>query len=58
VEPNSLIPTFADEFGWLSRFAAKLIGPLLLSSTRREKKYLARDVTCEPKRIMERRNWA
>jgi hypothetical protein len=48
----------ADEFGWLSRIARKLIGPVRLWSTRREKKRLARVVTYEPKRIIERRNWA
>jgi len=48
----------ADEFGWVSRFASKLIGPVMLWTTRREEKRLARGVTYEPKMIIERRNWA
>ena len=48
----------AEEFGWLSRAAARAIGPLLLWTTRREEKRLARGKTYEPKVIIERRNWA
>jgi radical SAM superfamily enzyme YgiQ (UPF0313 family) len=47
----------AEEFGWLSRAAARLAGPLLLWATRREEKRLARGKTYEPKMILERRNW-
>ena len=48
----------ADEFGWWSRTAAKLIGPVVLWTARREEKRLARGVTYEPRMIVERRNWA
>jgi radical SAM superfamily enzyme YgiQ (UPF0313 family) len=48
----------ASEFGWLSRAAAKFVGPLLLWASRREEKQLARGKTYEPKVIIERRNWA
>jgi len=46
------------EFGLWSRVTAKLAGPVMLWSTRREEKRLARGVTYEPKMIIERRNWA
>ena len=49
---------FAKEFGWMSRAAAKFIGPLVLWASRREEKRLARGKTYEPKVIIERRNWA
>src|SRR5579871_477057 len=48
----------SDEFGWWSEVAAKLMGPVMLWSTRREEKRLARGITYEPKMIVERRNWA
>ena len=55
---HTLRHDLAEEFGWWSRAAAKLIGPVLLWTTRREEKRLARGVTYEPKMIIERRNWA
>jgi radical SAM superfamily enzyme YgiQ (UPF0313 family) len=45
------------EFGLVSRVVAPLLGPLLLWSTIREERRLARGVTCEPKPLLERRNW-
>ena len=41
----------------MSRLAANLAGPVLLWTTRREDKRLARGVTYEPPTILERRNW-
>lgn len=55
---HTLRRDLAEEFGWWSRAAAKVIGPVLLWTTRREEKRLARGVTYEPKMIVERRNWA
>jgi len=48
---------FQIEFGAPSKTAAALLGPLLLWSSRREEKRLARGKTYEPKPIVERRNW-
>jgi radical SAM superfamily enzyme YgiQ (UPF0313 family) len=45
------------EFGLVSRLASNLAGPVLLWTTIREEKRLARGVTYEPETIMERRNW-
>ncbi len=45
------------EFGWMSRVAARALGPVLLWSTRREEKRLAAGHTYEPSTIIERRNW-
>jgi hypothetical protein len=45
------------EFGFASRLTARLLGPLLLWTTRREEKRLARGQTYEPNTIIERRNW-
>ncbi len=55
---HTLRRELAEEFGWWSRATAKVIGPVLLWTTRREEKRLARGVTYEPKMIIERRNWA
>jgi len=55
---HALRRDMAEEFGWWSRAAAKVMGPVLLWTTRREEKRLARGVTYEPKMIVERRNWA
>jgi len=55
---HALRRDLASEFGWLSRAAAKFVGPLLLWASRREEKQLARGKTYEPKVIIERRNWA
>lgn len=45
------------EFGVVSRLASAFLGPLLLWTSKREEKRLARGVTYEPKTIVERRNW-
>jgi len=55
---HALRRDLASEFGWLSRAAAKFVGPVLLWASRREEKQLARGKTYEPKVIIERRNWA
>jgi radical SAM superfamily enzyme YgiQ (UPF0313 family) len=47
----------ASEFGFASRLTAKILGPLLLWTTRREEKLLANGKTYEPETIIERRNW-
>jgi hypothetical protein len=44
------------EFGPLTRLAAAL-GPVMLWSSRREQRRLARGVTYEPGTVIERRNW-
>jgi len=46
------------EFGAMSRVLSAAMGPVLLWSTRREDRRLARGVTYEPPTILERRNWA
>lgn len=45
------------EFGLASKVAARLLGPLLLWTTRREERRLAAGQTYEPETIIERRNW-
>lgn len=54
---RSLRREMAKEFGLRSRLAAGLLGPLLLWTTRREEKRLARGKTYEPETFIERRNW-
>jgi radical SAM superfamily enzyme YgiQ (UPF0313 family) len=46
------------EFGLLSSMAGRLLGPVLLWTSRREEKRLAAGHTYEPPTIIERRNWA
>ena len=46
------------EFGLVSRIVTRVLGPLLLWSTRREERRLAAGQTYEPPTIIERRNWA
>ena len=46
------------EFGWFTRLAAAVVGPLLLWTTRREERRLAAGQTYEPPTITERRNWS
>jgi radical SAM superfamily enzyme YgiQ (UPF0313 family) len=48
---------FKQESGFLSRMLPALLGPILLWSTRREEKRLARGKTYEPPSILERSNW-
>ena len=55
---HALRRDLAVEFGWISQAAARLLGPVLLWTTRREEKRLARGKTYEPKVIIEHRNWA
>jgi radical SAM superfamily enzyme YgiQ (UPF0313 family) len=45
------------EFGFASRVMARILGPVLLWSTRREERRLAEGRTYEPPTIIERRNW-
>lgn len=45
------------EFGWVSRATANLMGPVLLWTSRREEKRLARGIAYEPPTIIERSNW-
>jgi len=47
-----------DEFGLGSRLWARLIGPVLLWSSKREDRRLANGVTYEPSTFFTRRNWA
>ena len=48
---------FKQESGWLSRWLPSVLGPILLWTTRREEKRLARGKTYEPPTILERTNW-
>ena len=47
-----------EEFGALSKWAARVVGPVLFWLSRREERRLAEGKTYEPKMIVERRNWA
>ena len=47
-----------QEFGWVSGWAARFLGPVLLWTSRREARRLAAGRTYEPPSIVERRNWA
>ena len=49
---------FQREAGIMSRMMPAVLGPVLLWTTRREEKRLARGKTYEPPTILERRNWA
>ena len=49
---------FQREAGIMSRMMPAVLGPVLLWTTRREEKQLARGKTYEPPTILERRNWA
>jgi radical SAM superfamily enzyme YgiQ (UPF0313 family) len=46
-----------QEFGWVSHWAARFLGPVLLWTSRREAKRLAAGRTYEPPLKVERRNW-
>jgi radical SAM superfamily enzyme YgiQ (UPF0313 family) len=48
---------FRRESGFLSRMLPSVLGPILLWTTRREEKRLARGTTYEPPTILERTNW-
>ena len=45
------------EFGYLARLTADSLGPILLLTSRREERRLARGRTYEPPTIIERTNW-
>jgi radical SAM superfamily enzyme YgiQ (UPF0313 family) len=49
---------FKRESGVVSRMMPAVLGPVLLWTTRREEKRLAKGKTYEPPTILERRNWA
>jgi radical SAM superfamily enzyme YgiQ (UPF0313 family) len=55
---GALREEFKHESGIVSRLMPAVLGPILLWSTRREEKRLARGKTYEPPTILERRNWA
>ena len=55
---GALREEFKLESGIVSRLMPAMLGPILLWSTRREEKRLARGKTYEPPAILERRNWA
>ncbi len=46
------------EFGLLSRMASIALGPVLLWTSRRERRRLDSGMTYEPRSFVERRNWA
>ena len=54
---HDLRDEIAKEFGMVSRLTARVVGPTLLWTTRREDQRLAAGVTYEPPTILERRNW-
>jgi radical SAM superfamily enzyme YgiQ (UPF0313 family) len=56
-EIRALRKEFRQESGIVSRMMPAVLGPMLLWSTRREEKRLARGKTYEPPTILERRNW-
>jgi hypothetical protein len=45
------------EFGFRARFNARVLGPILLWTTRREERRLAKGKTYEPPKFLERTNW-
>lgn len=55
---HGLREEIADEFGLLPRILAALLGPVLLWTSRREQKQLARGKTYEPRTFIDRRNWS
>jgi len=55
---GALREEFKRESGLVSRLMPAVLGPVLLWSTRREEKRLARGKTYEPPTILERTNWA
>jgi hypothetical protein len=56
-EIHALRQEIGREFGLVSRLVSYLLGPVLLWTTIREEKRLARGFTYEPQSIVERRNW-
>jgi uncharacterized Tic20 family protein len=47
-----------NEFGSFSKWISRLVGPMLLWTTKREQRRLVRGYSYEPPVIIERRNWA
>jgi radical SAM superfamily enzyme YgiQ (UPF0313 family) len=54
---RALRQEFKRESGMMSRMLPAVLGPVLLWTTRREGRRLARGKTYEPPTILERRNW-
>ena len=54
---RALREEFKRESGIMSRMLPAVLGPVLLWTTRREEKRLARGKTYEPPTILERSNW-
>ena len=54
---HALRQEFKQESGVMARMLPALLGPVLLWTTRREEKRLARGKTYEPPTILERSNW-
>jgi len=54
---RALRQEFKRESGLASRMMPSVLGPVLLWTTKREEKRLARGKTYEPPTILERRNW-
>lgn len=57
VQIRTLRKEIAREFGLFSDLTAKLLGPVLLWTSRREQKLLDQGRTYEPPTFIERRNW-
>jgi hypothetical protein len=56
-EIRALRHEFRQESGILARMLPAVLGPVLLWTTRREERRLARGKTYEPPTILERSNW-
>jgi hypothetical protein len=54
---RALREEFKREAGIVSRMMPAVLGPVLLWTTRREERRLARGKTYEPPTILERTNW-
>lgn len=54
---HELRQEFKHESGWISRLMPAILGPILLWTTRREEKRLARGKTYEPPTVLKRTNW-
>ncbi len=54
---RALRQEFKQESGFMGRMLPALLGPILLWTTRREERRLARGTTYEPPTILERSNW-
>jgi radical SAM superfamily enzyme YgiQ (UPF0313 family) len=54
---GALRQEFKQESGFMGRMLPAVLGPILLWTTRREEKRLARGKTYEPPTILERSNW-